>query len=242
MKRIFFYLLTFYTLAACKENKPKEEVSTDSTATTSSADTVKTAVLSAEDSAKLVNAEFEKIFYRSVQILKSGKVHDLSEVIDPQSGLFLLYNGGGAYNMYYVLPDMSYLDTLGEEDAATGNFSTFVKIMSGAKDNDLKLQYVDDVKDPSPCKFNRRGTFAIDLVNPKPILSDLYKSTQQMTGDDADPDEMKKLKNIEKKLYRVVIMNIFKDGDQPFPETLYFSKQDGKWYLIGIDFVDCFSA
>jgi hypothetical protein len=243
MKGIFLYFLAFCFLAACNESKPKEEVSTDSTTTTSSvADTVKTTVLTAEDSAKLANAEFEKVFSRSVQILKSGKVQDLGEVIDPLSGLFLLFNGDGAYSAYQIFPDMSYMDTLGENDPAVSRLKTFTKTMSEAKDNEMVVQYADDVKDPSPCYFKRRGTFAIDFLKPKAILSDLYKSTQQMTGNDIDPDELKNLKKIENKIARVVILNIFKDGGQAYPETLYFTKQDGKWYLIGIDMIDCFSA
>jgi hypothetical protein len=240
MKKKLFYFLTFCLLIACNENKPKE-VSADSIATSSNADTIKGTVLTAADSAKLANEEFEKVFSRSVQILKSGKVRDLSEVIDPESGLFLLFNGGGAYSAYQVFPDMNYIDTLGEDDPAVSRLKTFTKTMSTAKDNEMVVQYVD-VKDPSPCTFKRRGTFAIDLAKPKAILSDLYQSTQQMTGNDVDPDEVNNLKKIENKITRVVILNIFKDGGQPYPETLYFSRQDGKWYLIGIDMIDCFSA
>lgn len=240
MKRKLFYFLSFCLLIACTDNKPKE-VATDTTAAITP-DTAKTVVMSAEDSAKLSNQEFEKIFSRSVQILKSGKLKDLSEVIDPESGLFILFNGGGPYSSYQVFPDMNYIDTLGEDDRAVSRLSDFANTIGKAKDNVLVIQYADDVKDTSPCTFKRRGTFAIDLIKPQIILSGLYQTVQQMVGDDADPAEVKKLKAIEKKLNRVVIMNVFKDGDQPYPETLYFTKQDGKWYLIGIDTIDCFSA
>src|SRR5947208_1554216 len=140
MKKKFFYFFAFCLLASCNENKPKE-VSADSIATSSNADTLKKSVLTAEDSAKLANEEFEKVFSRSVQILKSGKVRDLSEVIDPESGLFLLFNGGGAYSVYQVFPDMNYIDTLGEDDPAVSRLKTFTKTMSTAKDNEMVVQY-----------------------------------------------------------------------------------------------------
>jgi hypothetical protein len=243
MKRNFYYFLTFCLLTACKENKPQEVANTDSTASISSTeDTVKTTILTAEDSAKLANEEFEKIFSRTVQILKSGKIRDLKEVIEPESGLFLLFNGGGAYNSYHVFPDMSEVDSLGEDDPAVSRLKTFSQIVGDAKENELGVKYINDVKDPSPCYFKRKGVFAFDLAKSPSILSDQYKSVMQMVGDEVDMDEMKSLKKMERKINREVILNIFSDNGEPFPETMYFTKKDGKWYLIGIDMIVCFSA
>jgi hypothetical protein len=246
MKKKLFYLFAFLLLAACSQNNPKDEANKDTTTsfitTTDDTATTTAATISPEDSAKAAKEEFEKVFSRSIQILKSSKIRNLSEVIDPQSGLFLLFNGGGAYNSYQVFPDMTYIDTLGEDDRAVSRLKTLAKIVSGAKDNEFVVQYPNDVKETSPCYFKKKGTFAMDFGKPVTIVTSLYQTVQQMIGDEADPDELNKLKKIDQKITRVVIMNVFKDGTLQYPETLYFSSSNGKWYLIGINMIDCYAA
>jgi hypothetical protein len=245
MKKKIYYLLALFFLAACSENKPNEEVKTSDSVTTSNTATVKedtteTTVPNAEDSIKKSDAEFEELYSKVVKALRTpGSLNDVNNYLDPEQGLFILYNPGAAISCT-LLKNTHDLDD-SDGSPVIDFLEGFAEDMAKAKDGDLVLQYSDQTNAPL-CEFSKRGTFVLTMNKPKPFLSKAYKDTQEMIGMETDQEMMRKLKDIEKNLSREVIINSFRKDGYKYGKVIYFTRKNNQWYFSGMNLVDCGAA
>jgi hypothetical protein len=244
MKKNLFYLSSLCLLLACGENKTQEEVkTTDSSATgltTTTVDTTKAVVPTVEDTVKKSDAEFEELYNKVVKVFRTpGSLHDVNNYLDPEQGLFVLYNPGAAINCTLLnnthdlddadgSPVIDFLDGFGED-------------MTKVKEGDLALQYSDQTN-TGLCEFSKRGTFVLAMNKPKPFLSKAYKDLQEMIDIEPDQEKMKKLKDIERNLSREVIINSFRKDGYKYGKVLYFTRKNNQWYFSGMNLVDCGAA
>ena len=184
---------------------------------------------------KNTSSSIDETVKKVIIAFKNQDTTAINQHIHPQKGLFFVQSTQGVNSQYYNYAGSSELfmdsESLGEFEINPLKY--MLDYFNNVAEDEIEI-VTEDLFGIDACGFDSEGFFIDSNEADIKLLTDVYTMNVAADGSEINPNELVKLGEVQNEVSKTLFIGY---GEEAY--TLYFTFENGKWWLSIMDLREC---
>ena len=228
MRIIFFFLIVFSVgIIGCNSNDSNEKQSVSQTQ--------QKEVFGSQGTNNNAPTSIDEAVQKVIIAFKNQDTIVIDEHIHPEKGLYFVQSTQGVNSQYsnYSGSSELFMDSESSSEFETNPLKYMLDYFNNVDEDEMEI-VTEDLFGVDVCEFDSEGFFIDSNEADIKLLTDVYTMNVAADGSEINPNELVKLGEMQNEVSKTVIIG---DGEEAY--SLYFTFENGKWWLSIMDLREC---